>query len=123
MNQARIFLLALSLSIGLVACDSDERAANDTGAEQSRFPGQVSAGGGTSGEVMERNKGVTDTPDPSGTPGIPQGSGGTTSGAAMGGTTGGEPGSTDVPVKDEDGAKPAAPAQDAASDTPPPEGR
>ena len=112
MNQARTFLLGLLLPVFLVACDREDGAASDTGARQSRFPGQVSAGGGTSGEVMARNKGVADTPDPSGTPGIPQGSGGTTSGAAMGGTTGGEPGSTDAPVKKEGEAGGAPPREE-----------
>jgi hypothetical protein len=123
MNRTRTFLLGLLLPVFLVACDREDGAVSDTGIQQSRFPGQVSAGGGTSGEVMARNKGVADTPDPSGTPGIPQGAGGNTSGAAMGGTTGGQPGSTDAPVKEEKGAKPTDPAKGAAGGTPPREGR
>lgn len=73
----------------LAACSESDSDRAGTGAQQTRFPGQVSAGGGTSGEVMARSAPPADTAAmPSGTPGIPQGSGGTTSGAAMGGTHG-----------------------------------
>ena len=89
-----------------------------SGVRQTGFPGQVSAGGGTSGVVIARaaaqsaaqsptqsaglnpdarataanaphegTRGQSTNGSVSGTPGIPEGSGGTTSGAAMGGTT------------------------------------
>lgn len=68
----------------LGGCDGS----GDNKVKQTGFPGQVSAGGSTSGEVMARASKPANTPDPSGTPGIPQGAGGNTGGAAMGGTTG-----------------------------------
>jgi hypothetical protein len=78
--------IGMSLLLGLAACDGSDPG---PAAGQTKFPGQISAGGGTSGEVMARAGAMSNTPDPSGTPGIPQGSGGNTGGAAMGGTTGG----------------------------------
>lgn len=59
----------------------------DAGVRQTHFPGQISAGGGSSGEVMAQAKQKTAEANPSGTPGIPEGAGGTTSGAAMGGAS------------------------------------
>lgn len=59
----------------------------DTAQRQTKFPGMVSAGGGTSGQVMAANGGPkTDATYAGGTPGIAGGSGGNTSGAATGGT-------------------------------------
>lgn len=48
-------------------------------------PGHVAAGGRTSGEVMAGTARPTEpgSPGPAGTPGIPQGSGGTTGGAGL----------------------------------------
>ncbi len=77
-------LLALAAATLLGGCGRDDRQ----GAASTGFPGQVTADGGTSGEVMSRAGAQVDTAT-GGTPGIPQGSGGTTSGAAMGGTSGG----------------------------------
>lgn len=55
---------------------------------KTRFPGMVSAGGGTSGEVMAANGGnKTNGVYAGGTPGIAGGAGGNTSGAGTGGTT------------------------------------
>jgi hypothetical protein len=54
---------------------------------QTNFPGQLAAGGKSSGEVMQQKGEGVRSSMPSGTPGIPQGAGGTTSGPAMGGTT------------------------------------
>jgi hypothetical protein len=51
------------------------------------FPGQLSASGGTSGEVMRRAASAPTATAAAGTPGIPEGSGGNTSGVAMGGTS------------------------------------
>ncbi|HWP18955.1 MAG TPA: hypothetical protein VNO84_07490 [Burkholderiaceae bacterium] len=77
----------LAVCVTMAGCS---RTADDDEAARGAFPGQVSAGGGTSGEVLAR-RGASgpDAPGPSGTPGIPQGAGGNTSGAAMGGTTSG----------------------------------
>jgi hypothetical protein len=105
-----------------------------------KFPGQVSAGGGTSGQVLARSsQPKTDSTYAGGTPGIAGGSGGTTSGAATGGTVQesghgpsqgttqpssvGRPGATLQPG---DMGKPAAPAEEppggaaAHRDNPPP---
>jgi hypothetical protein len=55
---------------------------------KTHFPGMVTAGGGTSGEVMAANGGnKTNAVYAGGTPGIAGGAGGNTSGAATGGTT------------------------------------
>ncbi|WUR15174.1 hypothetical protein E7V67_008730 [[Empedobacter] haloabium] len=73
------------LPLLLAGCEREHAAAN--GVVQTKFPGQVSAGGGTSGEVIARSsRPVTDATYAGGTPGIAGGSGGNTSGAATGGT-------------------------------------
>jgi hypothetical protein len=55
---------------------------------KTHFPGMVTAGGGTSGEVMAANSGnKTNAVYAGGTPGIAGGAGGNTSGAGTGGTT------------------------------------
>jgi hypothetical protein len=55
---------------------------------ETRFPGMVSAGGGTSGQVMAANgKPKTDGTYAGGTPGIAGGAGGNTAGAGTGGST------------------------------------
>lgn len=116
--NTRTSAFALLLTIALAGCDRDSPATADNGIRQTKFPGQVSAGGGTSGAIMAQTAGGNKAAAPSGTPGIPQGvggnagqegmrgqapggtgaagtpgipegSGGTTSGAEMGGTTGG----------------------------------
>lgn len=94
----------------LAACGRAPTAAQ-AGIGQTGFPGQVTAGGGTSGEVMARTGAATaasgnqegmrgQAPGGSvaGTPSIPEGSGGTTSGAAMGGTTGGAAATQSAPA-------------------------
>ncbi len=58
-----------------------------TASIQTKFPGQVTAGGGTSGQVMARSaKPETNAAYAGGTPGIAGGAGGNNAGAAMGGT-------------------------------------
>jgi hypothetical protein len=57
------------------------------GLQQTGLAGHLTAGGSSSGEVIKHAKEVTRSTAPAGTPGIPQGAGGTTSGAALGGTT------------------------------------
>ena len=77
---------SLAALVLLAGCDRN-RAAHVAGIEQTKFPGQVTAGGGTSGEILENNKRpTTDATYAGGTPGIAGGSGGTTGGAATAGT-------------------------------------
>jgi hypothetical protein len=118
--KAAIILSCMALLLS--GCEREHAAAN--GIVQTRFPGQVSAGGGTSGEVIARaSRPVTDATYAGGTPGIAGGSGGNTSGAATAGTvqesgqgpsrgtsqpdSAGRPGTTLPPG---DMGKPAAPA-------------
>lgn len=89
-NRTVAWSLALALVAGLAACGS-QRAGDDVQADQTKFPGQVSAGGGTSGEVIARGMQASGaaapaTPAPSGTPGTPQGAEGNVGGAELGGT-------------------------------------
>jgi hypothetical protein len=71
--------------LSLASC----RQANQPATEGTAFPGQVSTGGATSGEVIaQAGRQKPSTPGPEGTPGIPQGAGGNTGGPAMGGTSG-----------------------------------
>jgi hypothetical protein len=77
---------ACVLLLGLAACDRDHASAA-AGVNQTKFPGEVTAGGGTSGEVLARStKPTTDGTYAGGTPGIAGGAGGNTSGAGTGGT-------------------------------------
>lgn len=78
--------LLMGLALGVSACaPSHDGAAGKSSVRQTQFPGQVSAGGQTSGQLMQDAGAMKETPDPEGTPGIPQGAGGNTGGAAMGG--------------------------------------
>ncbi len=54
------------------------------GPTRTGFPGQVSAAGGTSGEVMARAGELRKVEDEAGTPGIPKGAGGNTAGPQPG---------------------------------------
>jgi hypothetical protein len=54
---------------------------------ETHFPGMVTAGGGTSGEVMKQSGEKVGASMPAGTPGTPRGMEGNTGGTAMGGTT------------------------------------
>ena len=80
---------AMTFAIGcamLAGCDRGHADAQE-GVIQTKFPGQVTAGGLTSGQVMARSsKPETNAAYAGGTPGIAGGSGGTTGGAALGGT-------------------------------------
>jgi hypothetical protein len=82
--------IRLILTVGVAAvlasaCSRPDRA--DAGVRKTNFPGMVTAGGGTSGEVMARSqKPVTDGSYAGGTPGIAGGAGGTTGGPATAGT-------------------------------------
>jgi hypothetical protein len=80
--------LAVCAVLGLAACSGDRQA--ESAAQRSGVPGHVSAGGATSGEVIAQaeGQGTGGSAGPEGTPGIPQGAGGTTGGPNMGGSTG-----------------------------------
>lgn len=70
----------------LAACQRAEAPAAH-GVIQTGYPGQVTAGGGSSGEVMARtSRPATDATYAGGTPGIAGGAGGNTGGAETGGT-------------------------------------
>lgn len=77
-------LAALVALWGAAGCGPREPG-RENGVQQTQFPGQVSAGGGTSGEVIARVGGKP-AAGPAGTPGIPQGAEGNTGGTAPGGT-------------------------------------
>ena len=70
----------------LAACSQGGAGGSAAAVRNTAFPGQVTAGGGTSGEVMAQAKKATDGSYAGGTPYIAGGSGGNTGGAATGGT-------------------------------------
>jgi hypothetical protein len=75
---------ALALVLSAAGCKQH----GDEAMQETKFPGMVSAGGGTSGQVMARNGGPkTNATYAGGTPGIAGGAGGNTSGAGTGGST------------------------------------
>jgi hypothetical protein len=79
-----IVMLAVS-AVCASACSRTDQPA-DAGIRKTAFPGMVTAGGGTSGEVIARSaKPVTDGSYAGGTPGIAGGAGGNAGGAATGG--------------------------------------
>jgi hypothetical protein len=87
--KALVFLMHAGSAALLLSAAGCERRHEESagGVIQTRFPGQVTAGGGTSGQVLARNAPpTTDATYAGGTPGIAGGSGGTTGGAATGGT-------------------------------------
>ena len=78
---------AAMLAILLAGCDRGPAPAAN-GVIQTKYPGQVSAGGMTSGQIMARTaRPETDATYAGGTPGTAGGSGGNTSGAETGGET------------------------------------
>jgi hypothetical protein len=85
----KVSTLAFSLLAAcalLAGCDRGHTTPKE-GVIQTKFPGQVTAGGGSSGQVMARSaKPETNAAYAGGTPGIAGGSGGNTGGAALGGT-------------------------------------
>lgn len=86
-------VMALLLLVLLASCHRPTATAPEASAVdviQTGFPGQVTAGGGTSGEVMAVAGEFAQQGDEQGTPGIPQGSGGNTGGAELGATQNGE---------------------------------
>jgi hypothetical protein len=83
--KASIFLMhGALLALALAGC----KPHGDNAQVQTKFPGMITAGGGTSGQVMAAHGGPkTDGTYAGGTPGIAGGAGGNTSGAGTGGTT------------------------------------
>lgn len=76
-------VLVLLVLLGAAGC----KPHGDGAQRQTKFPGMVTAGGGTSGQVMAAHGGPkTDAGYAGGTPGIAGGSGGNTAGAATGGS-------------------------------------
>jgi hypothetical protein len=85
MNSQKLLLVLGAAALLAGGCSRHEQAA-DAGMRKTNFPGMVTAGGGTSGEVIARaQKTVTDASYAGGTPGIAGGSGGTTGGTATAG--------------------------------------
>jgi len=81
-----IILISLGALALLGGCDGKTPAAAN-GVIQTKYPGQVSAGGATSGQILTRNaRPETDATYAGGTPGIAGGAGGNTSGAETAGT-------------------------------------
>ena len=79
-----IFLLGV-VAVLASGCKRDDKAV-DAGMRKTAFPGMVTAGGGTSGEVMARNqKPATDGSYAGGTPYHAGGAGGTAGGTATAG--------------------------------------
>ena len=86
MKASTLALGLVAACLGLAGCDRGHTNPKD-GIIQTKFPGQVTAGGLTSGQIMARSsKPETNAAYAGGTPGIAGGSGGNTGGAAMGGT-------------------------------------
>lgn len=84
MRRAAAAAAVLALVAG---CEPRHGTQIRDGVVQTKFPGQVSAGGGTSGDVIAQAGGKV-TAAPAGTPGIPKGAEGNVGGAAMGGVSG-----------------------------------
>lgn len=123
--KASIIITHGALALLAVLASGCDRGRNPSvgGIEQTKYPGQVTAGGRTAGAIIASTaKPVTDATYAGGTPGIAGGSGGTSSGAETGGTvretgqgpssgvtppSGAQPGTQTQPG---DHGKPAAPA-------------
>lgn len=89
-----VLAVAAALSLAsLAACHRPVPTAPEASAVEvipTGFPGQVTAGGGTSGEVMAAAGEFTAQGNDQGTPGIPKGSGGNVGGAELGGSQDGQ---------------------------------
>ena len=84
--QTSIILTGIVTAALLAGC-GDKPTSAAHGVIQTKYPGQVSSGGATSGQVLARNaRPDTDATYAGGTPGIAGGAGGNTSGAETGGT-------------------------------------
>jgi hypothetical protein len=85
MMPGKMILLLGVAAVLASACKREEKAA-DAGMRKTEFPGMVTAGGGTSGEVMARNKKpATDGSYAGGTPYHAGGAEGTVGGTATAG--------------------------------------
>ncbi len=85
MNPSKMLLALGAAALMASACSRTDKPA-DTGMRKTNFPGMVTAGGGTSGEVIARaQKPVTDGSYAGGTPFHAGGAGGTTGGTATAG--------------------------------------
>ena len=86
MKASTLTLGLFAACAALAGCDRGHTNPKD-GVVQTKFPGQVTAGGLTSGQIMAKSaKPETNAAYSGGTPGIAGGAGGTTGGAALGGT-------------------------------------
>jgi hypothetical protein len=86
MKAFTLLMHASATALLALAAGCQRHADTVAGVIQTKFPGEVSAGGGTSGEVMARNKPpTTEGTYAGGTPGIAGGAGGNTAGAASAG--------------------------------------
>lgn len=117
LSAAMVIALAALAGCGDRQADGENRV---NGLGQTAFPGQVTAGGGSSGAVMARTaRPESNATYAGGTPGIAGGSGGNTGGAATGGTVteaGQGPSSGTSRIE---AAAPGAPAPDPANAPPP----
>ena len=111
MNRKHRLLPALlaTLLIGLSGCSDRNDNVTSNGIRQTNFPGAVTAGGGSSGEVIARAGKAADGSYAGGTPFHAGGAGGNTGGTATAGTvqeTGHGPSGASAPAS----ANPANPA-------------
>ena len=84
--KALTFLMHVGVG-GLMLAAAGCKQHGDAAQIQTKFPGMVTAGGGTSGQVIASHPSpVTNGTYAGGTPGIAGGAGGNTGGAATGGT-------------------------------------
>jgi hypothetical protein len=86
MSSTRLLVAVGVAALLASACTRQDKSA-DAGMRKTNFPGMVTAGGGTSGEVMARaKKPATDASYAGGTPFHAGGAGGTTGGTATAGS-------------------------------------
>jgi hypothetical protein len=86
--QRPLACVALALPLALGGCEGgrDAPEAPGTAAVQTGAAGTITAGGGTSGEVIAASKAQGPAPREEGTPGIPRGAEGNVGGTQLGGT-------------------------------------
>jgi hypothetical protein len=86
MKSKQLIVIAGLAAVLAAGCSRRDNAAADAGMRKTNFPGMVTAGGGTSGEVIARNKRpATDASYAGGTPYHAGGAGGTAGGTATAG--------------------------------------
>jgi len=79
-------ICVLLAGLAFAGCGEKGGGSSSASVRQTHFPGQVTAGGGTSGEVLARSERVKEGSTTGGTPGIAGGSGGTAGGPATAGS-------------------------------------